>query len=60
LQKKASALSIEELKALASGVEGLLSDAVGQRDEYGKPNNQEGYVERKLINGHGPYRYLRF
>jgi hypothetical protein len=60
LLKQASALSIEELKALASGVEGLLEDALGEIDEYGKPNSQEGYVERKMINGSGPYRYLRY
>jgi hypothetical protein len=60
LLKQASALSIEELRALASGVEGLLEDALGERDEYGKPRGQAGYVESKMINGNGPYRYLRF
>jgi hypothetical protein len=60
LLKQASALSIEELKALANGVEGLLEDALGEVDEFGKLRGQTGHVERKMINGSGPYRYLRF
>jgi hypothetical protein len=60
LLKQASALSIDELKALASGVEGLLENVLGEVDEHGKPNSQNGYVESKMIHGNGPYRYLRY
>jgi hypothetical protein len=65
LLKQAANLSQGELKALVSGLKGLmrtlgaeLSDV--ERDEYGKPLNQEGYIEEKFINGCGPYRYLRY
>jgi hypothetical protein len=58
LLKQAAALSESELKALLSGLQGLsLKQSV---DEYGKPLNQEGYVEEKFINGCGPYQYLRY
>jgi hypothetical protein len=52
-------LSQGELKALLSGLQGLIKTEVGT-DKYGKPLNQEGYVEEKFINGSGPYRYLRY
>ena len=65
LLKQAAGLSQSELKALVSGLQGLmrtlgaeLSDV--ERDEYGKPLNQEGYIEEKYINGCGPYQYLRY
>jgi hypothetical protein len=58
LLKQAAALSESELKALLSGLQGL-SQKQGV-DEYGKPLNQEGYIEEKFINGCGPYRYLRY
>jgi hypothetical protein len=58
LLKQAADLSDGELKALLSGLQGLSQK---QRvDEYGKPLNQEGYIEEKFINGCGPYRYLRY
>lgn len=42
-----------------SGLQGLMRLDV-ERDEHGKPLNQEGYIEEKFINGCGPYRYLRY
>ncbi len=58
LLKQAADLSDGELKALLSGLQGLSQkQRVG---EYGKPLNQEGYIEEKFINGCGPYRYLRY
>jgi hypothetical protein len=59
LLKQAANLSQGELKALLSGLQGLIKIEVGT-DEYGKPLNQEGYVEEKFVNGCGPYRYLRY
>jgi hypothetical protein len=58
LLKQAAALSERELKALISGLQGLtLKEGL---DEHGKPLNQKGYVEEKMVNGCGPYRYLRY
>jgi hypothetical protein len=58
LLKQAATLSKRELEALLSGLEGLTQkEGV---DEYGKPLNQKGYVEEKIVNGCGPYRYLRY
>jgi hypothetical protein len=59
LLKQAAGLSQGELKALVSGLQGLMQTEV-ERDEHGKPLNQEGYIEEKFINGYGPYRYLRY
>ncbi|NJM78232.1 MAG: hypothetical protein HC852_23710 [Acaryochloridaceae cyanobacterium RU_4_10] len=59
LLKKAAGLSQSELRALVSGLQGLMQIEV-ERDEYGKPPNQEGNIEEKYINGCGPYRYLRY
>jgi hypothetical protein len=59
LLKQAAGLSQGELKALVSGLQGLIKPKVGT-DRYGKPLNQEGYIEEKFINGCGPYRYLRY
>jgi hypothetical protein len=58
LLKQAAELSESELKALLSGLQGLSQKQ--SVDEYGKPLNQEGYIEEKFINGCGPYRYLRY
>jgi hypothetical protein len=58
LLKQAATLSERELKALISGLEGLTQKQ--GVDEYGKPLNQKGYVEEKMFNGCGPYRYLRY
>jgi hypothetical protein len=59
LLKQAAGLSQGELKVLVSGLQGLIKPEVGT-DRYGKPLNQEGYIEEKFINGCGPYRYLRY
>jgi hypothetical protein len=59
LLKQSAGLSQGELKALVSGLQGLIEPKVGT-DRYGKPLNQEGYIEEKFINGCGPYRYLRY
>jgi hypothetical protein len=59
LLKQSAGLSQSELKALVSGLQGLIKPKVGT-DRYGKPLNQEGYIEEKFINGCGPYRYLRY
>jgi hypothetical protein len=59
LLKQAAGLSQGELKALASGLQGLMQTEV-EKDEHGKPLNQEGHIEEKFINGCGPYRYLRY
>lgn len=60
--KAAAALSDAELRSLISGLEVMESDRSQEveRDEYGKPVNQKGYIEEKYINGCGPYRYLRY
>jgi hypothetical protein len=58
LLKQAAELSESELEALLSGLQGLSQKQAV--DDYGKPLNQEGYVEEKFINGCGPYRYLRY
>lgn len=60
LLKEASVLSVDEMEALLSGVEGLLEAALGEKDEFGKPRSQAGYIEKKWINGCDPYRYLRY
>ena len=61
LLKQASELSQNELKTLLSGLEGLLKTSASEnRDEHGKPTNQDGYIEEKMINGYGPYTYLRY
>lgn len=59
LLKQAAELSQIELVALMSGLQALIKPE-DERDEYGKPTNQEGYIEEKFINGCGPYRYLRY
>ncbi len=59
LLKQAAGLSQGELMALISGLQGLVKSE-SATDKYGKPFNQEGYVEEKFINGCGPYRYLRY
>jgi len=74
LLQQAAALTPAELEELKAGIDAL--GAVEQEkqqemetlekkeelevDEHGKPSNQRGYVEEKMINGCGPYRYLRF
>jgi hypothetical protein len=58
LLKQAAELSDSDLKALLSGLQGLIPKQ--SVDEHGKPLNQEGYIEEKFINGCGPYRYLRY
>lgn len=74
LLQQAAALTLAELEELKAGIDAL--GAVEQEkqqamktiekqeelevDEHGKPSNQRGYVEEKMINGCGPYRYLRF
>ncbi|PZD70804.1 hypothetical protein C1752_08946 [Acaryochloris thomasi RCC1774] len=30
------------------------------RDEHGKPLDQEGHIEKRMVNGCGPYKYLRW
>ncbi|WP_110988814.1 hypothetical protein [Acaryochloris thomasi] len=68
LLKDASKLSDADLRSLISGLEIVLrerdsdsSDTNGaERDEYGRPLNQQGYIELKYIRGCGPYRYLRY
>jgi hypothetical protein len=59
LLKQASGLSQNELQALISGLKALVVPE-DERDEYGKPVQQEGYIEEKYINGCGPYEYLRY
>ena len=67
LLKQAAKFSPTELKALRSGIEVLLQEhseneqwnAI-KKDQYGKPSNQKGFIEEKMINGCGPYRYLRY
>ncbi|HEY9824362.1 MAG TPA: hypothetical protein V6D19_02875 [Stenomitos sp.] len=59
LLKQAAELSQSERVALISGLQALIKPE-DERDEYGKPVNQEGYIEEKFINGCGPYRYLRY
>jgi len=72
LLQQAAALTPVELEELKAGIDalGAIEQAkqqvkaskykVPEVDEYGKPSNQRGYVEEKMINGCGPYRYLRF
>jgi hypothetical protein len=54
LLKAAALLSDADLQSLRAGLDAL------ECDEYGKPVNQQGYIEDKWINGCGPYRYLRY
>jgi hypothetical protein len=56
--KQAAELSDGELKALLNGLQGLIQKQCV--DEYGKPLNQQGYIEEKFINECGPYQYLRY
>jgi hypothetical protein len=58
LLKQAAALSESDLNALIGGLQGLTQKK--GVDQYGKPLNQEGYIEEKFINDCGPYRYLRY
>lgn len=74
LLQQAAELNSLELFELLSGIEALL--AIEQQnqeekeaseikqelevDDYGKPVNQRGYIEEKMIKDCGPYRYLRF
>lgn len=63
LLQQASGLSPEELVELKAGIDALGAkeqETEQEVDEHGKPSNQQGYIEEKLINGCGPYRYLRF
>jgi hypothetical protein len=72
LLQQAAALTPVELEELKAGIDalGAIEQAkqqvkaskyeVPEVDEHGKPSNQRGYVEEKMINGCGPYRYLRF
>lgn len=71
LLQQAAALSPEELGELKVGIDALgsierqnqqqdVEKADPQVDEHSKPSNQQGYIEHKMINGCGPYRYLRF
>lgn len=73
LLQQAAELTLAELEELKAGIDALvaieqLQQQVLERqekqelevDQHGKPSNQQGYVEEKMINGCGPYRYLRF
>lgn len=62
------ALSLEELYELRKTIERLIvvkeGDAAWQERELTADESaklkQAGYVENKLINGYGPYAYLRW
>jgi len=72
LLQQAAELTLAELEEFKAGIDALGAIAqqnqqvkapekeVPEIDEHGKPSNQRGYVEEKMINGCGPYRYLRF
>ena len=62
LLKKAATLNERDLLALKEGIEVLLQTPplAEDRDEHGKPRNQKGFIEEKMINGCGPYQYLRY
>lgn len=47
---------LEEMAAIIDGLRSVVTLHTQQQDSRG----EGGYVEQKIINGCGPYRYLRY